>query len=1100
MKTILAYLMNLLLIAAIGCTAAWAQATAQISGTVRDQSGAVLPGVEIKATQTDTNIERTTISNETGSWVLPNLPLGPYKLEVALPGFRTYVQTGLVLQVNDKPIVNAVLEVGQLTEQVEVQANAVLVETGTVGISQTIENAQIVELPLNGRNVTELITLTAGAVQSGTPAAMNFDTGRFISVNGGLGYGIAYNLDGAPHTDQYSGLGQPFPFPDALQEFKVETSGVTAQNGGQSGGYVNGVTKSGTNELHGDLFEFVRNDLFNARNYFAISQSTLKRNQFGGTLGGPVIKNKLFYFGGFQGTTTRQDPASSQTYVPTTAMLAGDFTDVASAECNGGRAIALRAPFVNNRIDPALLSKPALAIAAKLPAAEDKCGLAHYGNINHRNDWQYVGRMDFQASSKHTLFGRYLRTQYAVEVPYNLNHNLLSSGAQGYDNNSQALTIGSTYLLSTTMVNQFRLAGGLTRVHRVGPRTFGPSDIGVNAFTYIPHYMVVAITGAFGTGCNTCTDSIFTNWNGQISDDFSILRGSHQIMFGGVAQKAHSSSLSNVTSSGNYNFNGQQTGLGLADFMTGRLNTLTQSGPLYLLVHRYYFGFYLQDTWKMTPRLTATYGVRWEPYFPESDDSLTMFSFDYNRFKQGIKSTVFPNAPAGFYYPGDSGFPGKSGGYHDLKLFQPRLGLAWDVNGDGKMSVRASYGIAYTFIPTVLHIDTANSPPWGNALTLNAPSGGFANPWSDTVGGNPFPVTFNQNTTFVRNGLFNTQPYNIKNEYGQSWNLSIQRQLGSNWLVSTAYTGSRQLHLWTQEQLNPGLYFNNGTNTCLLPNGTTITGANGQCSTVANLAARRKLTVERPNDGQYVALLSEFKGDGTMNYHGMIVNFQRRAVKGVSFTGNYTWSHCIGDRTDFNGSGPNPGQDDWMIDNNRRADRGNCDSDRRHVFNLSTVALTPQFSRDTLRKIASGWRLSVINRISSGSPLNVVLGIDQALSGKTGTNGQRPNLVGNPYGGSSKALAFFLNPAAFANPAVGAYGTIGRNVFVGPAQWSFDTAISRAFQFQETKRVEFRAEAFNLTNSFMASNPAVNLSQNTFGQIRTARDPRILQFALKYVF
>src|SRR5262245_31430998 len=232
----------------------------------------------------------------------------------------------------------------------------------------------------------------------------------------------------------------------------------------------------------------------------------------------------------------------------------------------------------------------------------------------------------------------------------------------------------------------------------------------------------------------------------------------------------------------------------------------------------------------------------------------------------------------------------------------------------------------------------------------------------------------------------------------------------------------------------------------------------------------------------------------------MIVNFQRRAVKGVSFSGNYTWSHCVGDRTDFNGSGPNPGQDDWLVDNNRRGDRGNCDSDRRQTLNMSVVAQTPNFSGDMLRKIGSGWRLSVINRVASGSPLNVVLGIDQALSGKTGTNGQRPNLVGDPYGGSSKALALYLNPTAFVLPAVGTYGTIGRNVFVGPAQWSFDAAISRAFQFQETKRIEFRAEAFNVTNSFMPMNPAVNLSQNTFGQIRTARDPRILQFALKYVF
>src|SRR5947208_1922018 len=235
------------------------QATAQISGVVKDQTGAVLPGAEVTATQTDTGIARMTITNETGSYVLPSLALGPYRLEVALPGFRTFVQTGIVLQVNSSPVVNAVLEIGQVAETVEVEANAAMVETRSVGIAQIIENERILELPLNGRNVTELITLTAGAVQSGVPAAMNFDTGRFISVNGGVGYGVSYNLDGAPHTDQYSGLGQPFPFPDALQEFKVETSGVTAQNGGQSGAYVNSVTKSGTNDLHGNLFEFVRN-------------------------------------------------------------------------------------------------------------------------------------------------------------------------------------------------------------------------------------------------------------------------------------------------------------------------------------------------------------------------------------------------------------------------------------------------------------------------------------------------------------------------------------------------------------------------------------------------------------------------------------------------------------------------------------------------------------------------------------------------------------------------------------------------------------------------------------------------------------------------
>ncbi len=1108
MKGKVGLLLGALLLLALNSAIVWGQATAQISGTVKDQSGAVLPGAEITATQTETGIVRNTISNETGSFNLTSLALGPYRVEISLPGFRTYVQTGIVLQVNSNPVINAILDVGQVAETVEVQANAAMVETRSVGIAQVMENERIMELPLNGRNVTELITLTAGAVQSGVPAAMNFDTGRFISVNGGVGYGVSYNLDGAPHSDQYSGLGQPFPFPDALQEFKVETSGVTAQNGGQSGAYVNSVTKSGTNEWHGDLFEFVRNDLFNATNYFAAVdprtgrkvKSTLKRNQFGGTIGGPMIRNKLFFFAGYQGTTTRQDPASTRAFVPTKEMLAGDFTTFASAACNSTGAVNLRAPFTNNRIDPSQFSKAALAIASKLPAPVNACGEVTYGNPLHRNDGQIVGRVDYQASAKHSLFGRYLATWYKVAVPYELSKNLLSTADRGYNNASHALTFGSTYLMGPNAVNSFRLAGGLTYVTRTGAEFFSASDIGVNAYSYLPKYISVAVTNAFSVGCGTCTYATFDNYNVQVNDDVSIQRGSHQIVFGGVVSRAYSNGMSNFQSSGTYNFNGQQTGLTVADFLTGRLNSLTQSGPALMLTHRYYLGFYGQDTWRVTPRLTANYGLRWEPFLPQVLDDSRIFNWDYNRFKQGIKSTVFKNAPAGLYYPGDPGFQGKRGIESDMKVFQPRIGLAWDLSGDGRTSVRASYGLAYAFLPLVLQIDTANSPPWGNAVQLNTPAGGFDNPWQTYAGGNPFPTVFNANTQFVTGGLYNNTPQNIENTYAQSWNLSVQKQLASKWLISTTYTGSTTLHLWTQQQLNSGVYFYNGTNTCVLPNGTTITGTGGQCSTNANLVARRRLSVENPQEGRYFTLLSHFDSGGTMNYHGLLVNVERRAGKGVTVSGNYAWSHCIGDLTDFNGSGPNPGQDDWQNDNNRRDDRGNCVSDRRHVFNLTGVAETPRFGGKTLRNIASGWRLSVIYRKSSGSPLNITTGVDNSLTGKNNQRAQQ--ILDNPYSDESgRPGANFLNPKAFAIPAPGTFGNVGRNAVRGVGSWDFDTALSRVFRFKESQRVEVRAEAFNILNSFRPVNPSTAVNNAaTFGVIRNSQSPRVMQFALKYVF
>src|SRR5438874_5235388 len=274
------------LMACLLTTTVWGQATAQISGTVKDQSGAVLPGVEVTATQTDTGIVRTAVTNETGSYVLSNLALGPYRVEAGLPGFRTYAQTGIVLQVNSNPAINPILEVGQVSEQVEVQANAALVETRSTAVGQVIENQRILELPLNGRQVTDLVTLSGAAVQTGTSPDTSWQGGVYISIAGGQAFGVAYSLDGAMHTNVYDGSQMPMPFPDALQEFKVAASGMSATGGTRgSGGQVSSVTKSGTNEFHGDAFEFVRNYQFNARNFFALKRDSIKRNQYGGSLG-----------------------------------------------------------------------------------------------------------------------------------------------------------------------------------------------------------------------------------------------------------------------------------------------------------------------------------------------------------------------------------------------------------------------------------------------------------------------------------------------------------------------------------------------------------------------------------------------------------------------------------------------------------------------------------------------------------------------------------------------------------------------------------------------------------------------------------------------
>src|SRR6059036_1200419 len=405
----------------------WFQATAQISGSVRDQSGAVLPGAEVTATQTDTGIARSTVTNETGSYVLSNLPLGPYKLEASLPGFRMFVQSGILLQVNSSPVINPVLQVGQVSEQVEVQANASLVETRNVGVGQVIEQQRILELPLNGRQVTDLITMAGAAVTTNVSTGRLFNDLPYISVGGGVPFGVDYSLDGANHMNFLIGTTMPMPFPDATQEFKVEFTGLSAQRGNSAAVAV--VTKSGTNEIHGDLFEFLRNDLFNATQYFAAVDpntgkkvhSTLKRNQFGGTLGGPIVKNKLFFFGGYQGTTLRQDPINNQQFIATPAMLAGNWTAFASPACNAGVQRVLRAPFVAGpstpngttyTIDPSQYSRVATYISNKILASQSAspsdCGLVTVGAPVQRNDGLYIGKVDYQKSSQHSLFGRVL--------------------------------------------------------------------------------------------------------------------------------------------------------------------------------------------------------------------------------------------------------------------------------------------------------------------------------------------------------------------------------------------------------------------------------------------------------------------------------------------------------------------------------------------------------------------------------------------------------------------------------------------------------------------------------------------------------------------
>jgi Carboxypeptidase regulatory-like domain len=1077
------------------CASVWAQATAQISGSVRDQSGAVLSGVEVTATQTDTGIRRQAVSNETGSWILSNIAVGPYRIEATLPGFRTFVQTGIVLQVNSDVVINPVLEVGQVAETVEVQANATQVETRSTAVGQVIENQRILELPLNGRQVTDLITLAGAAVQTGASDNKAMQGGVNISIAGGQSFGVSYSLDGAMHNNPYDGTQMPFPFPDALQEFKLEASGSSAGGYVKSGGAVNAVTKSGTNEFHGDLFEFVRNYKFNGRNFFARKRDSLKRNQFGGTVGGPIVKNKLFFFGGYQGTKTRTDPSDTFSYVPTPAMLAGDWTAFTSPACNAGRQIALRAPFVNSQVNPSQYSIVAKNITAKLPKAQDECGKVTYGLLQKINELQAVGKIDYQWSDRHSLFGRFVETTYNKPTPYSLSGgNILTTASDdrnlgvGLDNLAQSYALGSTYLIGPSTVNAFRLTVNRTAIYRLGAHFFGAPEMGVKAYSSLSDNMRMDVTGGFSLGRDA--DATFRTTSYQMSDDVSLVRGTHQMAFGGNVAQWRTNQWAANESVGIYTFNGTALGMGMADFLLGRLTTMRQGSPTLWSSRQSYLAMFAADTWKVTPKVTFSYGMRWEPWIPIRLTQGAVYHFDDTRFTQGIKSTVYPNAPAGLYFLGDPGFPENSFANRRWNTFAPRVGLAWDVQGNGRTSVRTSYGYSYDLGTGQTLAASSSAPPWALRTMYQSPPGGFEDPWAGYEGGNPFPYIPAKGAAALFPTFATYAPllrYNMTPPATQSWNLSVQRQITDDLLVSASYLGSHTTHLWMQRAINQAVYL--GTGPC------TIAGvAYATCSATNNTGQRRRLFLQNSQQGQYYGIIAAIEDGGSANYNGLLLTIQRRAARGVNVGANYTWSHCLGD--EYNAGGAAGGG--YLDPYNRRFDYGNCSSDRRRVLNLTAVADTPQFANPTLRLLATGWRLSGIYRNSTGSGLTIATGLDRRLNGDADPQ-RASQIIASPFGDRS-SIYNYLNPAAFAQPAVGTFGNTGRASIEGPGTWQFDLALSRNFAVREAQKLEFRTEAFNVTNSLRPGNPTTNLNQNTFGQITSSFDARIMQFALKYTF
>lgn len=1097
----------------------WAQAvsTSQISGAVTDGTGAAVPAAQIRLMQTETGQTRVAASGSDGSYVFTNLAIGPYRMEVFKDGFATYVETGIVLNVNTNPTINATLKIGSVNEKITVQADALSVETRSMGVGQIIDHQEVSELPLNAREPTQLILLAGNATTQGTVANdlnsnKNFPT-ITISVAGGQGNQIAFSLDGATANEPFNGLNQPLPFPDALQEFKVETSSVGAQSGQHASASVTVATKSGTNVLHGNVFEFIRNYQFNGRSAPTLVRDSLKQSQFGGTIGGAIIKNKLFFFGGEQSTIKRSNPANQTGFSMTPAMLKGDFSVIASTQCQA-RAITLSGPFVNNVMPASQIDPIAAKIAALLPTNQlNACGLVNYASGGNQRQYQIPVKVDFQQSAKNSMFVRYLLSNNFTPLFYDPSNPLFTGSTTGQSNNIQATTVGDTYVFSPNLIMGSHIAANRSLNPRFIPTFQSPKDFGIPITAIIPAQTNLSVTNGVTLAGGASNPGYFNTLTYSAAEDFTLIKGKHQVQFGAQYIRAYLHALNTRGVNGNLNFTGQfstvggAAGLGYADFVTGNLNAFGQGRPFYDNDKSDYYGLYIQEAWRLSKRLSVNLGLRFEPYLPQRNtdgyvETFSMSNFLANKAGTPPKSTPALSPPPGLIFPGDDGYPPNNQYNNRAEHFLPRVGVVWDPFGDGKTSVRVSYGLLYDTPHMFFYTRVSNNPPWGATLTRSGGPFPLSNPWAGYPGGDPYVQTSGTAKSygfFPQSGVYAVSDPNLQSPQVHTWNLSIQREF-KKWLFSASYLGNHTAHLWSSRELNLQQY---------VP-GSCVAGqygltAAGPCSSnsATNTAARRLFTLLNPTYGPAYSTVAYLDAGATSSYNGTILSAQHRVANNFSVLANWTYSHCLADPSTTELTGPS-----YVNPNNRTADRSNCASDHRQQVNISGILSVPKVNGRMLGLLANGWQASPIYHWSTGNLVTATYGTDVALTGAT--NQRTQQILPDVYGDGS--ILHYLNINAFVAPAAapqGVYSTTRPFTIKGPNVMNVDLAVSRNFKIRELGTMTFRAEAFNLPNSVMFGPPTAALNSSSFGRIfplaqstapGNTSTARIMQFAVKYAF
>lgn len=1079
----------------------FSQGFGTIVGTVTDPSGAALAAATVKVTDEATSAARETVANSQGYFVVPSLRPSTYSVSFEAAGFSPSVIKNVVLQADESRTVNQALSVQQSNQSVEVSGSAVVVNTVTGTMSDVVDQKRVEDLPLNGRNAASLLLVVAGAIPAPSSDADQGNTKTFpttvtVSTNGARQNQVSFRLDGANNNDLYTNVNQPFPFPDALQEFSVQTSNYSARYGGNAGGVVNVVTRAGSNEFHGNLFEFDRNAVFNARNFFAAKRDQLKRNQYGGTIGGPVMlphfngKNKDFFFFGYQGTKIRNLGGTSSAYFPTQATLNGDFSSRLSASNPAnpfGKAITIIDPktgqaFPNNQIPLSRYDPVAVNFTKYIPVLPSGNGRQFYSVPLAQDFNEFITRGDHSFSDKDHLSLRYFYDKFHNTGFLDKSNYLANSNYSVIY--SQNALVSESHVFSPNLLNEFRVSYSRETSNR-GPAPGSISLADLGSKLYQPPVKTISginVSGYFNPSQTDPADFIRNQYN--LSDDLNWVRGRHTFSFGGSAIRGQVLLRNQFRTSGSFSFTSDVTNDALASYFLGYVRTFTQGFGEFKDNLMTTGSLYAQDDFHVSRRLTLNLGLRYDPAVPWHETKNRIEQFSVSNYNAGVRSQVYTNAPPGLLFPGDTGVP-RWGANASLNTFSPRVGFAYDLTGDGKTSVRGGGGVFYDALQDgIFNNRFVDVSPFSPQFSLTQPPGTLSNPYVGYA--NPYPSPFPPPKDSPFPGPVLVITYDPANGAKQlapvvySYNLTVERQLAGDWLVRAAYVGSQSRHLVESLELNPAVY---------------------KAGSTLSTDARRAF--------QPFGSISQASQDINSGFNSLQLTAQKRFSRGFTVLMNYTWSKSIDDLPYNQGiTGVSAGNNSpipWNFPGRHQDDRGPSEFDHRHRFVTSYVWALPELAKTNraVRALAGGWQFNGILTLQSGGPLTVVAGKDQSA---TGLGSDRANyLGGNPYGpgacGASGPCMDYLIPSVFTIPALGTFGNVGKGALRGPGLANWDMGIFKEFRVvRESLRLQFRGEFFNTFNRVNFNNPGVTSSAGGFGSITRADDPRIGQLALKFLF